>query len=52
MARISEHIAVVIRKEKYPYRLYKCKICGREYFSLNGARVHVKKKHKEKIEAI
>jgi hypothetical protein len=52
MARISEHIAVVICKYRNPYRLYKCKICGKEYYSLNGARIHVKRKHKEKVEAI
>jgi hypothetical protein len=39
---VSDYIRVVV----YRYnRIYKCRICGREYGSRSGARQHVKKEH-------
>jgi len=47
MGSISDFIKVVISKDFKP-RMYKCKICGKEYYSRSSARHHVKRKHLEK----
>jgi hypothetical protein len=40
---VSDYIKVVVYRSKP--RIYKCRICGREYYSRHGAREHVKRKH-------
>jgi hypothetical protein len=41
---VSDYVKVVIHRDFKP-RTYKCKICGKEYYSRSSARHHVKKKH-------
>lgn len=43
MGSVSDYIKVIVYKSKP--RMYKCTICGREYYSVGGARIHVKRKH-------
>jgi hypothetical protein len=40
---VSDYIRVVVRR--FGVRMYKCRICGREYYTVGGARQHVKRKH-------
>jgi hypothetical protein len=40
---ISDKIKVIVRRDSP--KTYKCRICGREYYTRSGARQHVKRKH-------
>jgi uncharacterized C2H2 Zn-finger protein len=41
---MAENVKVVIRGGE---KVYKCRICGREYYVRNSAANHVKRKHPE-----
>jgi hypothetical protein len=40
---VSDYVRVVVRK--FGVRMYKCRVCGREYYTRSGVRQHVKRKH-------
>jgi hypothetical protein len=44
---VSDYIRVVVYKSKP--RIYKCRICGKEYYSRSGARQHVRREHLEAL---
>jgi hypothetical protein len=51
MGSVSDFIQVKIYKDFRP-RMYRCKLCGKEFYTRSGARSHVKKKHIDKLKRL
>jgi len=41
MGSVSDYIQV----KDFRSRMYRCKLCGKEFYTRSGARQHVKRKH-------